>query len=338
MHAATPVIDGRGSKAMPSSTLLGLLFTTWMMVLLPSPLIAGEPRIFTVAQQGPADFSTVQAAINAAASVDEPVTLRLKAGTYREVVDVPAHAPPIRLVGEGATTTRIVFDHYAALANPATGKPFGTFGSATVFVRSNDFSAEHLTFANDAGKVGQAVAVAIIGTRAAFRSVRFLGNQDTLYLQGHDSLAYFRDCYIEGTVDFIFGAGTALFERCQIHSLGDGYVTAAATPITQSFGYVFRNCRLTAAPEVSKVYLGRPWRPYARVAFVDSEIGGHILAEGWHDWGKPERQATVDYAEFGNAGPGASTGRRVPWSRLLTSEQASKLDRNYILGAWRPFE
>jgi pectinesterase len=309
----------------------------WVLAFLSAAPAAGRAPI-VVSNDGRGDYRSVQAAVDAAVDGGTATTIRIRAGSYREVVDIPAGAPPLRLLGDGARNTVIVFDNHASRRNPRSGQPFGTFGSATVFVRADDFTAERLSFANDAGPVGQAVAVAVIGTRAAFRDVRFLGRQDTLYTQGKGSLSYFRDCYIEGTVDFVFGAGTALFENCELHSVGEGYVTAAATAEGAPYGYVFRHCRLTAAPGVTRVYLGRPWREHARVAILDSELGAHIVPEGWHDWGKPERQATAFYLEAGNTGAGAATDQRVPWSRQWPEIPADAFNRTQILGAWRPFE
>ena len=306
------------------------------MALLATAPAAGRTPL-TVSTDGRSDYRSVQAAVEAAVARGGAATIRIRAGSYREVVDIPAGAPPLHLLGDDARNTIIVFDNHASRRNPLSGQPFGTFGSATVFVRADDFTAERLTFANDAGPVGQAVAVAVIGTRAAFRDVRFLGHQDTLYTQGK-GLSYFDDCYIEGTVDFVFGAGTALFENCELHSVGDGYVTAAATPEGAAHGYVFRQCRLTAAPGVKRVYLGRPWREHAQVAILDSELGAHIVPEGWHDWGKPERQNTAIYIEAGNSGPGAAGGRRVPWSRQVREVPVDAFDRTHVLGAWKPFE
>lgn len=302
-------------------------------------MLAGGTRPeLVVAADGSAPFDHVQDAIDAAVAGGRPAVVRVRAGTYREVVDIPEGAPPIELLGDGKATTTIAFDNHASRIDAASGKPFGTFGSATVFVRGDDFRASGLTIANDVGPVGQAVALAVVGTRAAFRDVRLLGHQDTLYLQGRDSVSWFGDCEVHGTVDFVFGAGTALFERCRIHSLGNGYVTAAATPQDHPFGLVFRDYALTGAVGVDRVYLGRPWRDHARVAFLDSSLGPHILAAGWHDWDKPARQASSFFAEGGNRGPGAGTAGRVPWSHRLDPAKAATYTRDAILGDWRPFE
>lgn len=308
-----------------------------LLALLCAAPAAAEVTVLSVAADGSAQHRSVQAAIDAAVVRALPATIDIAPGTYREVVDIPTGAPPIELRGRDAATTTIVFDNHAARISPASGQPMGTSGSATVFVRGNDFSARHLTFANDAGPVGQAVAVRVSGTRAAFEDVRFFGHQDTLYLQGQDTVAWFGDCHIEGTVDFIFGAGTALFENCRIHSLADGYITAAATPQGRRFGYVFRHCTLTAAPAARQVYLGRPWRDHARVAVLDSALGAHIAADGWHDWDQPHRQSTTDYAEYRNHGAGADRTGRVPWARALTTAQAAGYTREQILGDWRPY-
>jgi pectinesterase len=297
--------------------------------------IAADP-VYTVAKQGSAGYRTVQAAIDAAVQGGKRAQINIGAGTYQELIVVPSNAPALRLTGAGASQTVITYDNYASRINPATGTEYGTSGSSSVIIAGNDFTAEQLSFGNHAGPVGQAVAVRVDGDRAAFRNVRFLGYQDTLYLRGA-KLSYFLDCYVEGTVDFVFGAGTALFENVQLHSLGDGYLTAASTPQESARGFVFRNARVTAASGVSRVFLGRPWRPYASVSFIGSQLGAHILPEGWNNWGNTANEATARYGEYQSSGAGANPSRRVKWSRQLTAAQAAALDRNTILGSWRPF-
>ncbi|CAG2082480.1 pectin esterase [Xanthomonas arboricola pv. juglandis] len=297
--------------------------------------IAADP-VYTVAKQGSAGYRTVQAAIDAAVQGGKRAQINIGAGTYQELIVVPSNAPALKLTGAGATQTIITYDNYASRINPATGTEYGTSGSSSVIIAGNDFTAEQLSFGNHAGPVGQAVAVRVDGDRAAFRNVRFLGYQDTLYLRGA-KLSYFLDCYVEGTVDFVFGAGTALFENVQLHSLGDGYLTAASTPQESARGFVFRNARVTAASGVTRVFLGRPWRPYASVSFIGSQLGAHILPEGWNNWGNAANEATARYSEYQSSGAGANPSRRVKWSRQLTAAQAAALDRNTILGTWRPF-
>ncbi|MFO3704511.1 pectinesterase family protein [Xanthomonas codiaei] len=297
--------------------------------------IAADP-VYTVAKQGNAGYRTVQAAIDAAVQGGKRAQIKVGAGVYQELIVVPANAPALKLTGAGATQTVITYDNYASRINPATGTEYGTSGSSSVIIAGNDFTAEQLSLGNHAGPVGQAVAVRVDGDRAAFRNVRFLGYQDTLYLRGA-KLSYFLDCYVEGTVDFVFGAGTALFENVQLHSLGDGYLTAASTPQEAARGFVFRNARVTAASGVSRVFLGRPWRPYASVSFIGSQLGKHIVPEGWNNWGNAANEATARYSDYQSSGDGANPSRRVKWSRQLTAAQAAALDRNTILGNWRPF-
>ncbi|MCD0256999.1 pectin esterase [Xanthomonas melonis] len=297
--------------------------------------LAADP-VYTVAKQGNAGYRTVQAAIDAAVQGGKRAQIKVGAGVYQELIVVPANAPALKLTGAGATQTVITYDNYASRINPATGKEYGTSGSSSVIIAGNDFTAEQLSLGNHAGPVGQAVAVRVDGDRAAFRNVRFLGYQDTLYLRGA-KLSYFLDCYVEGTVDFVFGAGTALFENVQLHSLGDGYLTAASTPQEAARGFVFRNARVTAAGGVSRVHLGRPWRPYASVSFIGSQLGKHIVPEGWNNWGNAANEATARYSEYQSSGAGANPSRRVKWSRQLTAAQAAALDRATILGNWKPF-
>ena len=174
---------------------------------------------------------------------------------------------------------------------------------------------KNLTIRNNAGRVGQAVALHTEGTGLTFENCRFLGDQDTLFLAGHDSELKFDDCYVEGTTDFIFGPATAFFSDCEIHSKADSYITAASTPQDVDIGFVFRNCRLTADPDVKKVYLGRPWRPYAYTAFIDCEMDGHITPAGWDNWRNPDNEKTARYIESGSRGAGSDTARRVSWAR-----------------------
>ncbi len=295
---------------------------------------------FVVALDGTGDFSSVQAAVDAAPDYtkDGPVVIFVKDGTYRERVTVPANKTWLTLVGESAEGTIITGDVYASQVG-STGHTVGTAGTATVYLHTDDFTALNITFANTAthpqgiGDVGQAVAVCITGDKIRFTGCRFIGNQDTLYTMGTGRLL-FDDCYIEGTTDFIFGASTAFFEGCTIHSKRNSYITAASTPEGAPFGYVFRGCRLTASPGITKVYLGRPWRPFAKTVFIDCEMGPHIRPEGWHNWSKPEAEATTFYAEYGNTGPGADTSSRVPWSHILTSDQAALYTPDNVLGEW----
>jgi pectinesterase len=279
---------------------------------------------FTVAADGSGDFRTVQEAVNAAPDYckQTETLITIKAGIYREKVTVPASKQRLHLVGEGAERTIITWDDYALRSN-AAGFPMGTSATSTVFIYGSDFLAEGLTFENSAGEgkdIAQACAVTVDADRVAFIGCRFLGNQDTIYTYGKGQRQYWRDCWIEGTTDFIFGASTCWFEGCTILCKKDSYITAASTPEGAAFGYVFKDCRVLAAPGVTKCYLGRPWRKFARTVWIDCRMDSHIRPEGWHDWSKPYAHRTVFYAESGSTGPGAA-GPRVKWARRLSARQ-----------------
>ncbi|KOH43454.1 pectinesterase family protein [Sunxiuqinia dokdonensis] len=283
----------------------------------------------TVAQDGSGDFSTIQEAIDASkAFPDERVTIFIKNGIYREKVLVPACNTKLSLIGESAEKTILTYDDYFDKIDRGRNSTFYTY---TLKVEANDFHAENLTIANTAGPVGQAVALHVNGDRCSFTNCRLLGHQDTLYTEGETSRQYFSDCHIEGTTDFIFGEATAFFERCTIHSLSDSYITAASTPKGKAFGYVFKSCKLTAAEGVKKVFLGRPWRDYAQVVFMNCELGAHIVSEGWANWGGTSRDQTAFYAEYQNSGEGAPSGQRVGWSHQLTKKQARQYTKDKIL-------
>lgn len=281
-------------------------------------LSAAEPHYdFTVAQDGSGDFTTVQEAINAVPDFRKAnrTTILIRKGNYKEKVIIPECKINLSLIGEDGAV--ITYDDYASKLK-RFGEEKSTSGSASCYIYAPDFIAENLTFENSAGPVGQAVACFVSGDRAIFRKCRFLGNQDTLYTYGYPTRQYYEDCYIEGTVDFIFGKATAVFNRCDIHSRGKGYVTAPATPEDSRYGYVFHDCRLTAADGVENVPLSRPWRPYAQAVFINCELGKHISPAGWDNWGKASNEQTVNYAEYNSKGPGANPTARAPYSRQLT--------------------
>ena len=212
-----------------------------------------------VAADGSGKYKSVQDAINAAPQLsasDKPWIIYVKPGTYKEVVYVQREKRFIKLVGDDPKTTTITYNLYATVPGQ-DGKPIGTFRTPSVYVDADNFACENLTFENSAGKVGQALAIRIDGDRVTFRNCRFLGWQDTIL--GNRGRHYFDRCYIAGAVDFIFGAATEFYDRCEIHVLGSGYVTAASTDQNTPFGFVFSHCKITAEPDV-KTYLGRPWQ------------------------------------------------------------------------------
>ena len=271
---------------------------------------------FVVAKDGSGDFFSVQEAINAVPDFRKNVrtTILVKRGVYKEKIVIPASKINLSLIGEDGSV--LSYDDYADKLNCFDEKT-GTSGSASCYIYAPDFYAENLTFENTSGPVGQAVACFVSADRAYFKHCRFLGWQDTLYTYGKGCRQYYEDCYIEGTVDFIFGWSTAVFNRCHIHSKTKGYVTAPSTDQGQKYGYVFYDCRLTADEGVTGVYLSRPWRPYAQAVFVRCDLGGHIMPAGWNNWGNVENEKTAFYAEYQSRGAGANPKARASFSHQL---------------------
>ena len=292
----------------------------------------------TVALDGSAQFKSVQDAIMSvpAGSATSPVVIRIKPGVYKELIYIQHEKRFFRLVGEDAASTILTFDLHANMIG-LNGKPIGTFRTPSTVIDADDFSAENITFENTAGPVGQALAIRVDGDRAVFRRCRFLGWQDTMFL--NRGRQYFEDCYISGHVDFIFGAATAFFERCTIHCRRSGYITAASTYDYIPFGFVFSNCKITGEDGNVKTYLGRPWRDFSSVVFLNTEMSGVVRPEGWQNWDLPAREKTARYAEFNSHGPGADIKSRVSWARQIDRRQAKKITADKILrGAdgWNP--
>jgi pectinesterase len=303
------------------------------------PAPAGEKGIdIVVAQDGSGQFKSVQDAIMSvpAGSAANPVVIHIKAGTYKELIYIQHEKRFFHLVGDSAEKTILTFDLHANLTGP-NGKPIGTFRTPSTIVDADDFTAEDITFENTAGPVGQALAIRVDSERAVFRRCRFLGWQDTLFL--NRGRQYFEDCYIAGHVDFIFGAATAFFERCHIHCLKNGYISAASTYDNQRFGFVFSNCKITGESADVRTYLGRPWRDFSSVVYLNTEMSEVVRPVGWHNWDLPEREKTARYAEFNSTGPGANNRARAPWSRQLTRSQAQEFTVKKVLrgiDGWNP--
>ena len=288
---------------------------------------------YVVAKDGSGDFFTVQEAIDAIPDFRKNARTRvyIRNGVYKEKLILPESKINVTFIGEDVEKTILTFDDYAQKKN-VFGENKGTSGSSSFYVYGHDFHAENITFENSAGPVGQAVAIFVAGDRAAFRKCRFLGNQDTMYNYGKNSRQYYEDCYIEGTVDFIFGSSTAYFKNCEIHAKRNGsFITAASTPQGKPFGYVFDHCRITVADGVDKLFLGRPWRPYAQTVFMYCELPAAIVPEGWNDWGKDNLDKTCFYSEYGCSGPGADMSKRVKWSKKLNAKKAAVFSMENVL-------
>lgn len=289
-----------------------------------------------VSRDGTGNFRTLQEAIESArAFMDYTVTIYVKNGVYKEKVIVPSWVENIDIIGEDRDKTIITYDDHANI------NKMGTFRTYTVKVEGSDITFKNLTIENNAAQLGQAVALHTEGDRLKFINCRILGNQDTIYTGAKFTRLYFKDCYIDGTTDFIFGPSTALFEDCIIHSKRNSYVTAASTPKEAKYGYVFKHCKLTAEPGVDKVYLGRPWRPYAYTLFIECELGKHIVLAGWHNWGKQSNEETARYMEYKNTGEGANASERVAWNKQLTKKEAEAVTVDAIFRTqsdWDPID
>ncbi|MDN5288335.1 MAG: pectin esterase [Mucilaginibacter sp.] len=316
------------------------LLTSILLLLAPALLLAQAVTFsshFTVSQDGSGDFKTIQEAVNAVRDLSQQqVSIYIKKGVYHEKLIIPSWKTKISLIGEDKQNTIITNNDFSGKVNPrgidGLGKDkFITYTSYTVLAQGNDFIAQNLTIVNTAGQVGQAVALHVEGDRSAIINCRLLGNQDTLYASTENSRQFYKDCYIEGTTDFIFGAATAVFQHCEIKSLKYSFIAAPSTTQRQQFGFVFINCMLTAADSIKNVYLGRPWRPYGKAVYIHTDMDRHILKAGWDNWANAENEKTAFFAEYESSGKGANADSRVVWSHQLTSAEAKKYTIKNIL-------
>ena len=310
-----------------------------MLFLAAGPVLAANkydnPDTLVVSRDGTSEFRTIDEAIEVCrAFMDYTKVIYVKKGVYKEKLIIPSWLTNITICGEDRDNTIITWDDHANIKMPVggldseaavKGKPMGTFRTYTLKVQGSYITLKDITIENNAAKLGQAVALHTEGDHILVQNCRLLGNQDTVYTGVGGTRVAFYDCYIEGTTDFIFGPSIAWFQNCEIHSKANSYITAASTPAGQKYGYVFYKCRLTADKDVDKVYLGRPWRPFAATIFMDCELGKHIRPEGWHNWNNAKNEETARYAEYGNKDEGASTKNRVKWSKQLSKKEAAKV-------------
>ncbi|UOQ48676.1 pectinesterase family protein [Gracilibacillus caseinilyticus] len=300
-------------------------------------------EVMTVAKEGSGDYETVQAAIDAVPDNNETRTvINIKSGEYREKIVISREKSNISLIGKGdqPEDTVLIYDDNAKTIGP-DGNEIGTSDSYSMLAQSDDFVAENLTIENDSGNdTSQALALSARGDRQVYRNVRLIGWQDTL-LATEDVRQYYVDSYISGDVDFIFGDATAVFDQTVIHSRDSGYVTAASTQEGKT-GYIFYNSKLTAAEGLEgEVELGRPWRPYSNVAYINTWMDDHIKPNGWNNWGDPANEETARYSEFANSGPGGDPQARYSWSKQLTAEEAAAYTPEKVLAGednWNPVD
>src|SRR5262245_3282414 len=313
----------------------GIVCASFVVSTQPSPRVDANS---VVAADGSGDYATIQDAIDAvpqSTSSSNRWVILVKPGIYHERTYIQREKRFVSLVGTDPSTVVISYGLYASMNGP-DGKPIGTFRTPTVQVDADDFSAENITFENSAGPVGQALAIRVDGDRDVFRNCRFIGWQDTVLL--NRGRQYIEDSLITGDVDFIFGGATAWFERCRIFCRRDGYVTAASTPSEAPHGFVFANGSITGAPG-ARSYLGRPWRDYAQVTFLNTMMADVVRPAGWHNWDRPDREQTARYREYGSRGEGGAIAARQPWARTLSADDARAITVASVLGgadAWDP--
>lgn len=293
--------------------------------------------------EGTTEFPTIQMALDhhPSPSLGGRVFIEIAPGSYHERLNITQNHPNITLLGMGHTPEDVV------ITNSLNAKQAGgTFFTETVEVNGAGFQADNVTFENTAGNTGQAVAVAVRADRAVFKHCRFLGYQDTLFADY--GRQYYFDSYIEGAVDFIFGNAAAVFDHVEIHANGPGYLTAQSrTFADQKTGYVVLDSIVTSSLDPSSppdarhsgIYLGRPWRPYARVVFLSTELPPDIRPEGWNNWSNPANEQTAFFAEYGSTGPGAKPSSRAPYSHQLIAAEAKQFHpRVFLAGSdhWNP--
>lgn len=313
-----------------------IIISGWLLVMVQTAF-AQRGRRIVVAKDGSGNYRTVQAAFNAIPKNNtKPVTIYVKDGVYKEKLDLGATKNNVTLIGQDRFKTILTYDdHTGKVVSP--GDTINTMTSQSFRLDGNNFTAKNVTFRNNAGfYAGQAVAVDIRGDKEAFINCRFIGNQDVLFTQSPNSREYYKNCYIQGTTDFIFGSSTAYFDQCRIHSNKDSHVTAASTPKDHPFGYVFYDCELTGSPKVTRADLGRPWRAYASVTYIHCYIGQDIKPAGWSNWHHTDRFKTARFSEYESYGPGADPSARVPWSHQLTTKQVKKYTMKNVLAGWTP--
>ena len=303
-----------------------------------------NPDTIIVARDGTGEFRTVDEAIEVCrAFMDYHKVIYIKKGIYKEKLIIPQWLQNIELCGEDRDETIITYDDHANVKiilgkTSPHEQAMGTFRTYTLKIEANDITLKNLTIENNSARLGQAVALHTEGDRLIFVNCRFIGHQDTVYTGMPYTRLFFKDCYICGTTDFIFGPSTAWFEDCTIESLINSYVTAASTPADATYGYIFNKCQLIAKNGVDKVYLGRPWRDYGYTLFMNCDLGAHIRPEGWHHWEK-QRELTARYLEYNNHGVGAQPEQRVSWSRQLTKKEAQQITPAIVFNRqdnWNP--
>jgi pectin methylesterase-like acyl-CoA thioesterase len=342
-----------------------------IVVLLPGAALSKAPatkkKVLVVAADGSGQFKTVQEAVDSAP--DGNVRINIKPGEYRNLISISANGVEVRGLGKTPADVVLVYDNSAGTPGP-DGRQLGTGRSGTIMLTGDDFLAENLTIANDFEKRhernnqgSQAVALHVTGDREVFRKVRFLGFQDTLYADSklchtppgppgaaaasgsapatcQAARQYYADCYIEGHVDFIFGDAKAVFDRCEIHTLAhvmDTLTAQSRLRPEEDSGYVFRDCTVTGDPGSQDVLLGRPWRAYSTVVFLNTDFKIALDPAGWKEWNGALK--TSDYEEYNSHGAAGDPTKRIAPSKQITAADIAKYaTKTWLAGTdgWDP--
>ena len=336
------------NRNMMKKLILSLLALTAMTNMQAANKYDNPDTLF-VSRDGTCEFRNIADAIEVCrAFMEYHKVIFVRNGVYKEKIEVPTWLTNIEICGEDRDKTIITWDDHANIRLKGTEIKMGTFRTYTVKVTGSQITFKNITIENNAARLGQAVALHVEGDKCKFVNCRFLGNQDTIYTGRGGVRQFFKDCYIEGTTDFIFGPSTVWFEHCDIVNKINSYVTAASTPKDAAYGYVFNNCTVrclegseatksNGGKAIDKCYLGRPWRPYAYTLFMNCNLGRHITPAGWHNWGNKDNELTARYYEYNNSGEGAAKTERAPWTRQLTKKEAKAITYGTVFGgdtAW----
>jgi pectinesterase len=327
------------NKLLPIIVLLLLITTNT------SSLFAQNKKLkydIVVAADGSGDFTKVQDAFNAVKNNNPtPTIIFIKPGIYKEKLKLDAHKKNVILIGESYKKTILTYDDYAKIGN-------GTRNCYSVLIEADNFFAENITFENTINSQleqykdgGQAVALMVTGDKGIFHNCKITGFQDTFLLYGNKR-TYIKDCIIDGTTDFIFGNGIALFENCYILNKKDSHITAAKQTVGKNkYGFVFKDCVVLKYPgaNVTNATLGRPWGAGANVVFLNSYEGSQIKADGWSVWtNDPTKEAysnylTTYYAEYKCFGPGNNPSSRLSWTHQLSDSESLEYTKEKIFAA-----
>ena len=315
--------------------ILGFLFSI-IILKAPGQLLA-KPVTYEESGKITHTFQTVQDALDFIPFHNKKwVKIYIPSGIYKEKLFLERTKDFVILIGEDKFHTVLTFDDHTGKISPK-GDTINTRTSYSFLIRANNFIAENISFQNDAGfAAGQAVAVESDGDKASFYNCRFIGNQDVLFTNNDSSRQFYKNCYIEGTTDFIFGSSTVWFEQCHIYSKKNSHITAAATPKDHISGYIFNDCVLTGDSGLHNVSLGRPWKPFANVIYIHCYLGPHIIDEGWRNWNSTSNYKTARFGEFENYGPGANPALRVSWAHQLQPQEMKKFTLKKIFENWVP--